>query len=271
MFLEEKVFCPICSGGSTLMALVPNINLKIEDRVELRSCNVCNHWWHNPIPSQDDLLELYRISSPFVVSADGSESYRQKSQSTTFDSFHRYVLKDIFSSSPCNYLEIGAGGGQLLRKFQHLGYRCYGVDPAGWVECDEIVSDLRRIPKDIKFHIFILQDVLEHLNDPLEMMIYLRTMAEENATAYCSFPCNDSHPAKTMRERWGMIRPYGHLHYFSRESATRMLSIGGWKIMDQRLAYIAPLSRMLYRWDFRGVLYSLIKGGKDQLYVKAGV
>jgi hypothetical protein len=68
-----------------------------------------------------------------------------------------------------------------------------------------------------------------------------------------------------------MVRPYGHLHYFSRNSAARMFSAAGWRIKEQRLAYILPLSRMLYKWDFRGLLYTLLRSGKDQLYVEASV
>jgi hypothetical protein len=191
VLLVEREFCPICSGNSTLVAIVPTSKSETGHTVELRSCKICGHWWHNPMPSQGDLLEMYRIRSPFVVSADGRDSYRQKSESNTLDSFQRYVLKNTCCSSADNYLEIGAGGGQLLRQFQNLGYRCYCVDPARWVESSAIVSDLKRIPEDIRFQIFILQDVLEHLNDPLDMMIQLRAMAAERATAFCSFPCND--------------------------------------------------------------------------------
>jgi hypothetical protein len=41
---------------------------------------------------------------------------------------------------------------------------------------------------------------------------------------YLSFPNSSSLMAKLQKERWRMIQPIGHLHYFSRQSVTELLA-----------------------------------------------
>jgi 2-polyprenyl-3-methyl-5-hydroxy-6-metoxy-1,4-benzoquinol methylase len=185
------------------------------------------------------------------------------------DTFQQGVLDHGASVAPCNYLEIGAGGGLLLRRFRDLGFRCYGVDPAQWVDDDSIVSDLSEIPGDMRFGVIILADVLEHLVDPLALMERLRGLAESQATLFCSFPCKDSRPARRYKGKWSMVRPYGHLHYFSCESARTMLSRAGWQITSVRLARTIPIKVTLAKCDMKTLLYEIVKGGRDQMYVTA--
>lgn len=257
--------CPICANGFSVIDVVPTINSNEKDEVELRCCDSCGHWWHSPAPTQDELSELYRSSSPFVVSAGAKESYQNKS---ALDSFHNYVLKRINKKSG-NCLEIGAGGGALLRQVRKLNYICYGVDPGQWVKDRSIVSSIDDLPKDLKYDVFILQDVLEHIRDPVGLMVRLKKMACDKSSFFCSFPCRDSRPARVYKGKWAMVRPYGHLHYFSFDSTEKMFSLVDLTVKDIRSERVTPISRTLISLNMRGLLYEILKGGKDQIYVQA--
>lgn len=262
MQLEKKSHCPICGGKSFLIGLSHTINPHVDDTVELLSCNICGHWWHSPMPTQDELNQLYGVESLYVVSDGARNMYQSK---TKPDNFQNYVLSQVCSSKALNYLEIGTGGGHLLNRFRKLGYNCYGVDPGKWIDDPAIVNDFNQIPEKLDFSIFILQDVLEHLKDPVDMMKKLRSKSKKNAMLFCSFPCNDSRPAKRSRERWSMIRPYGHLHYFSYESTKRMLLLSGWVIEDILLTGSAAIKRN----DYVARIFQILKyDDKDQLYLK---
>ncbi len=259
--------CPVCQGGSKVVDRVPTIHPQAAERVDLCACDSCGHWWHSPLPDQEELNLLYRSASPFVVSPGAKESYRQKDR---LDPFHQYVLKRLKRAAG-NYLEIGAGGGGLLRRFRKLGFTCYGVDPARWVEDPSIVGSLEEVPGDMRFDIFVLQDVLEHVVDPLRLLGKLRGMASEESVFFCSFPCTDSKPAQTYKGKWPMVRPYGHIHYFSFSSAGKMFSAAGLTVRDMRLERITPLSKTILMLNVRTLVYEIVKGGADQIYAEASI
>jgi len=184
--------------------------------------------------------------------------------------FHKYVLKRI-DKGPGNYLEIGAGGGGLLRHFRAMNYTCYGVDPGQWIEDSSIVNCIDDLPNDLQYDVFVLQDVLEHILDPVGLMIGLKKMARHGSIFFCSFPCKDSRPARANKGKWVMVRPYGHLHYFSFDSAAKMFSLTGLTINDMRLERTTSISTTFSSLHVRRLLYEIFKGGKDQIYAQVVV
>lgn len=259
--------CPVCGNHSELMDVVSTINSNENDKVELRSCDSCGHWWHSPVPDQEELTAMYSSASPFVVSAGAKESYQNKNAA---DTFHKYILSRLHATRG-NYLEIGAGGGGLLRRFHELNYTCFGVDPGQWVKDRSIVSSIKYLPPDLKFDVIVLQDVIEHVLNPVELLARLKKMAGNGCVFFCSFPSNDSRPARIYKSKWAMVRPYGHLHYFSFHSAKKMFSLVDLTVLDIRLARVIPISTILLSLNGRRLLYEILKGGKDQIYTQAVV
>lgn len=263
--MVNKIDCPICGGHSNILDVVRTINTDSNIEVELRSCESCGQWWHNPVPDQETLNVLYESSSPYVVSAGARDSYVNK---TAPDEFQEYVLKEIRSESG-NYLEIGAGGGGLLRCFRARNYVCYGVDPGQWVQDAAIFSRLADVPADVRFDIFVLQDVLEHILDPLGLLRDLKNRANDHAVFFCSVPCNDSRPARTRKGKWAMVRPYGHLHYFSRKSVEKMFAFADLEIEDSCLRRPVQISKLFSSLKWRALIYEWVVGGRDQIYARA--
>ena len=263
-----KEHCPICNDDSHLIATVPTINPDSQDITELRECNFCGHWWNSPMPSQKELITMYSDASPYVVPAGGGEALQKQAKSSSFEQF---VFSNSSKLSPCNYLEIGIGGGHMLRRFRRMGFNCFGVDPGKWSKDEAVFDELDEVPSEMKFNIYVLKDVIEHLEDPSDIMKKLYSISDDGACLFCSFPCKDSRPARSMREKWDMIRPYGHLHYFSRKSAEMTFSRVGWKINEMRLSRVVPLRKKLLELNLTGLAYEILRGRKDQLYIKASV
>jgi SAM-dependent methyltransferase len=218
------------------------------------------------VPPQKELLDLYRASSPFVVTPNAKEQYKQRVHE---DDFIGYIDRFVDPPRSVAYLEIGAGGGQMVREFRRRGHPAYGVEPAAWNPDDGIVETLHELPPGKRFGIIVLQDVLEHLFDPAEMLSELRAYAAPAARLFCSVPYSTSWPARRYLTRWNMVRPFGHLHYFSQQSAREVLSRSGWQLFDACPARAVPLPRLIAGFRFRAIAYQLLKGGKDQLYVCA--
>ena len=266
MRLTEVDVCPICEGGYRSLGSTPTICPDCPDRPELRACRSCGHWWHSPVPDQDTLHKLYASASRYVVGEDGTSVL---TQATSLASFDRFALDIIRRVERGPYLEIGAGGGQMLNQVRRLGFECYGVDPGQWVADAAIRRDLNDWPKELTFNIFLLKDVIEHVLDPLGLLKRLRRRANSGAILIATFPCCDSKPAQRNGVQWNMVRPYGHLHYFSMNSASALFQRSGWKAEYMRLARVRSMQQLLVQLRFRLLAYELLLGRPDQLHIYA--
>ena len=58
----------------------------------------------------------------------------------------------------------------------------------------------------------------------------LRKIAAPNARLYCAMPNRESLCAMYHRETWRMLRPLGHVNYFSRKSVKRAMQSAGFAV-----------------------------------------
>ncbi len=261
----QMALCPICSSGSVLAAQgIRTINPKSDLVVELRECVNCLHWWHNPMPKQTFLNRLYRTASPFVVSQGWGKVIDEKQP---LDRFGRLVVNGNGPGTPLNILEVGTGTGVLFRHMQRLGHFCHGIDPGNWCKTSGIFASMQQLPDESRYDVVVLQDVLEHLASPLEMMGACRIRAKTGARIYCAFPSRDSWLARHERKRWRMIRPLGHLHYFSRKSLELLFKRSGWSVSRVDAIRAGYALDLLRTRQLAGVFAHLLFG-RDQWSVQ---
>jgi hypothetical protein len=177
------------------------------------------------MPEQDYLLELYAAGS-LSVFGEGWER-------TTGDAFDRagepdrrsrWILRGEDGSPPSRYLEIGPGDATLLKHFDTRGWECHAIEAGTWARRRaNFVENLDQLPR-INFEVIVASDVLEHVADPVHVVRRLANLLVPTGRMYISFPNSSSLRASIQRERWRMIRPIGHLHYFSSASVYRLLS-----------------------------------------------
>ena len=275
--LIQQKNCPICFGDSRLIDTTKTINPKSERMVELRECLICKHWWNNPLPTQELLQSFYENNSEYVV----PEGYSKAMLSSVANHTNPLVEK-LLKISPVkekfNYLEIGIGSGNLFHSFQQKANVAYGVEPGKWVVGDKqnIVPSIDNIPGGIKFDIIVANDVLEHLNNPTEMLNKLSSIVNKDCLIHCTFPNKDCLKAKIQKGKWSMIRPFGHLHYFSARSIKFMFKETGWKIIKIQNCRAGNCNAIdiIKNFDYKSknLLFRLVKSlilgqlllGKDQ-------
>jgi hypothetical protein len=227
--LVVQTDCPVCGGAAPVVATVRTIDSHSEDRLKLRRCAACRHLFHDPIPAQDLLSELYAAGSPLVVPSGygGTSPSNERQLQRTL----RRVLSDAPSLAEKSVLELGSGNGAFIRWMHARARRATGIEPGRWhEELTYIVPSLADVPNGTKYDLIIALDVLEHLADPIGMLRDLRSLASDTAVISCTFPNADSLTARWLRARWRMIRPYGHLHYFSARSTAAAFAQGGWTV-----------------------------------------
>jgi len=229
--LMGATLCPICSGNSRIIDTVNTINPNSSATLSLRECRNCRHWWHDPLPMQEYLSSLYENASEFVISKGFPEKLETPEELTRIS---QAIMDSLNREEGFNYLEIGVGSGQLFSIFKEKAELCYGVEPGNWHMMDKnIVKDIDNLPENIHFDVIVAYDVLEHLCSPTDMMRKLRKVANHGAVIHCSFPNRDSLPAAIWRGDWEMVRPVGHLHYFSSRSIERMFEKSRWGLLEK--------------------------------------
>lgn len=288
--LLSKINCPICSSGSRTIDTVTTINPNSDTTVSLKECSSCAHWWHDPLPTQELLNEFYSEGNAYVVPKNYESDITIKPTSEVLPVWNKIFATVLLYSKTVsakeknfNYLELGVGSGDFFNFIKKKAHISYGIEPGSWAPEEEsnIVPSLEIIPGGLKFDVIIAHDVLEHLSDPIDMLTQLAQYANPGCIIHCTFPNKDSLKAKLQKGRWHMVRPFGHLHYFSKKSIQMMLKKTEWKplLIDARrisenstLDLIRQFDRSSPRKLFR-LIKSLCIGqillGKDQWTVVA--
>lgn len=229
----SSVQCPVCLGSSRLRDHIFTIHPSDKQKVQLRECSACGHWWINPLVSQKILNQLYKDNSRYVV---GKESLvlgkNTPSHSIELSTRERVVLGSEASNTG-KYLEVGIGKGKLYKKMKALGWKCTGIDP-GRSDDPEIYPSVEGLVDNETFDVLVANDVLEHLEDPTKMLKKLASHAHDASRLYMCFPNVDSVRARFQGAKWRMLRPFGHLHFFSEKSINHLCKESGWKITSMK-------------------------------------
>lgn len=214
--------CPICSDRSKVLHAARNIHPEKPFCFDLRSCCHCHHVWIDPMPSQGLLNYLYGRGSPSVVGPWVSDDLTVP---------ERLMLERESKRPPGRYFELGVGQGHLYQEFLRRRWACAGVDPGPWCQALPNVSrDFGNIDSTLNAELIVAFDVLEHVADPVSMLRRLRGLAAHGATLYCAMPNCRSLRARVQREHWRMVRPMGHVNYWSQQSIVRALNDAGFQL-----------------------------------------
>lgn len=272
---NSLVKCPVCKCDSSIISSVKTINPSSDQKLDLRECSSCRHWWIDPMPTQQYLSMSYGAGSPFVVGkVEGESFYLSESLSIT----EKNVLRDELKSNKddftgLKYLEIGIGDGNLFTAFRDKGATCSGVEPGDTATgFENVYRDIADLPLDLKFDVIVCNDVLEHLESPQSFLEIFASVSHPKSRLYCSFPNNSSFRAYFDKGNWRMVRPIGHLHYFSNNSVSVLFKLAGWRIVKLKKTDLFDIAKIDIRRNPLGNLVKLLielLGMGDQWIVKA--
>lgn len=192
-----------------------------------------------------------------------SEKYYQDSASSTynldysdqeikyiFNKIHqkKLVIQSIFREEPGRFLDVGSGEGFALKYFQDLGWLCTGLDyslfgvkahnpkQAQCVIVGDIFNNLLQIIKNKeKFNLIWLDNVLEHVIDPYQLMTDLHKILDENGVLVVEVPNDFSTVQQYLLEKnyidseFWVCAP-DHISYFSRDGLTNLAQSSGWHV-----------------------------------------
>jgi SAM-dependent methyltransferase len=153
-------------------------------------------------------------------------------------------LLERHSIAPKRVCDIGCGAGEVLRLLQlHLPETVelvgYDIAPTALMLAARRANDRLRfvhggLPSEPAVHFDVLTalEVIEHVED---YFAFLRALRPKSEYKIFYFPIDLS--AQTVMRTYGLLQKrdaYGHLHYFTKETAVRALTDTGYEILEAR-------------------------------------
>jgi 2-polyprenyl-3-methyl-5-hydroxy-6-metoxy-1,4-benzoquinol methylase len=160
-----------------------------------------------------------------------------------YDCFQRIFNKKIGS-----FLDIGSGEGFALKYFDSLGWEVTGLDFSNsgvkrhnpkqeiFLIDGDIFENLNKIiSSNKKFDLILLDNVLEHVTDPFELLKNISQIISNTGCLIIEVPNDFSLFQQYLldnghidREFW--VAPPDHLSYFNKNGLISIADDSGWKI-----------------------------------------
>jgi SAM-dependent methyltransferase len=163
---RAKVACHICSSTDD--------STYIEARgYRIAQCKSCGLWFVNPQPTTEELKQFYSTY-------DDGEQWRNLEER-----FNRGVRGAILRMKKTGrVLDVGCGSGNFLRCMKEKGFSAFGIEPSGsgsqyareahGVDIYHgMIEDYLAANSGRTFDVITLLNVLEHLTDPVQVLLRL--------------------------------------------------------------------------------------------------
>ncbi len=196
-------------------------SLKDKSAITFNQCNICHH-----IQISTDIPQSFYENYIMTVSHSNKMNDFQNEQATHFINECNLEGKTV--------LEAGCGDGNFLTILKSKGCIVYGNEPSKSFR--EIAVKKNLIVDDqfinnsycnslAPFDALVSREVMEHVPDPIDFLINLRRLLKKDGSILIEIPNFE----KTLREqRYYDLFP-DHLSYFTRESLTAAMLLGGYK------------------------------------------
>ena len=164
-------------------------------------------------------------------------------------------------------LDVGCAEGHLARLLAQRGYEVVGIDKPGLVS-QEFPETARLVHADIDlgmpslpeaFDVILCADILEHLRDPLQLLLDLHPRLASGGRLIASLP-NSGNLYFRLNVLMGRFPAHErglfdrtHLHFYTWEGWQKLFSQGGFQI-EKVLPTGVPVGLALPRWEKTGLV-----------------
>ena len=238
-------------------------------KATLKKCRACNHVAANMQVDQELLKRVYREN--YFTGEEYVDYAREKGAlQRNFARRLDYVSSLTAFRPKQRVLEIGCAygffGETLLMKFPFCEYAGFDVVPEA---CDYAVEHLGLNVRCVDFldaedvpqssHLF-MWDVIEHLNNPELYIEKAREKLEQGGSLSITTGDISAVLPRLQKQKWRLIHPPSHLHYFSRQTLSLLLRKHGFKVLGIRYPSTARSLKQIY--------YSLFLLGRKQTGIR---
>lgn len=249
--------CPICKNKKI------NFELKNYDKnfhnkkdFSVDKCENCSCLFLNPQLEMNELGKYYPKEGYYSlkgISKGFKTNLKIELYKTYFSESKNFLKKLIFCpikflargvivKPNLKLLDIGSGVGQFLYEMKSLGLNVEGLEPGEFNEKEskkegiKITKSLLENSKYKKesFDLITLNHVLEHVNNPSEVLEKIHSLLKKDGTFIVGVPNSNSLAYKIFKKDWYQLDIPRHLINYSSENLTTLLKTKGFKIEKVR-------------------------------------
>lgn len=184
-----------------------------KDRFHVTCCNICQTWLLNPRPAPEEMARFYQGDFLYAPPPDRVSFITRAAsrvQSWNLASEVNWVCRELPAHG--RYLDYSAGTGQILaavaqrRPDASVSATEYSEAYRPIIEQQIpntiVYPDLDSLPSDDRFDVISAFGVLEHVEEPLELLRAFRARLTPNGTILISIPNPGSVQAWVFGQRW---------------------------------------------------------------------
>jgi 2-polyprenyl-3-methyl-5-hydroxy-6-metoxy-1,4-benzoquinol methylase len=210
----------------------------------------CGLMWLDPMPLEADIHEAYQS---YYTHGENSNKKSPMEQTITMiminifrlilrltpihrerKDFNRMYLGNI---KPGRLLEVGCGDGTRLARLATLGWSVEGqeVDPisAAIAAKTGIKIHLGSLENlnlpDTSYEAIVMNHVIEHVHDPLKLLMECRRLLSPNGTLITVTPNIRSYGHRIFKSYWRGLEPPRHILLYGQESLRRIAQNAGFE------------------------------------------
>jgi len=239
------------------------------DVVDVLRCNQCEHHFIDPLRPDRELGDLYRShygrdqQSPTTIPRLRKARFRRGTLPTP---------QILGAADGRRLLDVGCGTGEFLRLAQADGFRTTGIDVdpeavavARRSGVNAFVGSVFDNPlKRARFDVITLNQVIEHVQDPVETLASLRGSLTREGIIFLATPNGHSASLRRMGANWIHWHVPYHQHIFTPESLRIAARSAGLELLTQKsrtpLVWLRlqqqhlrePILNGTERWPWRG-------------------
>ena len=223
---SEAPACPVC-GSARFRAMG-----RLESRSVLR-CRRCGVGYAWPRPSLAELTDLYclRYFGENPHYAMSQEEYLRQILAN-------HIAKVSWPLKGRRVLDFGCGEGVFLTGLKEFGADVYGIesnDARRNRACTRarvpVWKTLDGVPPGIRFHLVIMNEVIEHLLYPTQTLRDLGSLLDVGGGIYVSTPNFGGLKARLRGLQWENYTDLTHLCYFNWSSLLCAARMAGFHIV----------------------------------------
>jgi len=190
-------------------------------RVPLYKCQSCSFVFAQDIPTSDDLKEYYKNY--------GKQQYLSP---VTIARYHQWLDQFESYKKTGRILDVGCGVGFFLAEAKKRGWQVYGT------EFSDVLVDICREKgvemsqgalsaetfRGIEFDVVLSIEVLEHINNPVEEIRYIKQLLRSNGLFFCTTPNFNGISRYWLGDKYNIIAWPEHLGYFTPRTLKKLFN-----------------------------------------------
>ncbi len=195
------------------------------------------------------------------VTLDGYIDYDLDKEVTkkTYLDYLDVIEKYIQKQGQISMFEVGCATGFFMDLARQRGWQTEGIDISEYAVkkarekgLAASATTLESYQSAKKFDVIVMQDLIEHVKDPVDVINRAKNLLAENGLLLFTTPDAGSLWARVWNKKWHAFVPPQHLFYFSAKNLGSILEKNGFQVINTahhgKWFAIPYIIRLLYSW-----------------------